>query len=79
MRGTVDELKKGISTFLEFFIFEPLDSITIKRIENELGNGLKHFGIEKYDLRSTILYHHTLKVNLQFDKHNIDFYVAKEP
>ena len=73
MNITIDELKKAISKFLEYFLFEILDSTTIKTIEQQVGSCLKHVGVDKYDLRSTILDDHTLKLNLQFDDNNIDF------
>ena len=80
MKITLDELTKGISKFLGYFIFERLDSTTMECIEQQIGNCLesKNVGLEfsDYNIRSTILDKTTLKVNVQFDDNNLDFYLG---
>ena len=81
MKITIDELTKGISKFLEYFMFEFLDSTTIECIENQVGNCLESKEVvlkfSDYNIRTTIL-GKTLKLNLQFDDYNIDFYLGRK-
>jgi len=81
MKVTVEELTKGISKFLQYFLFELLDVTTIDCIEQQVGNCLesKEVGLKfsDYKIRSTILDSNTLKLNLQFYNHDIDFYLAR--
>ena len=77
MKVTVEELTKGISKFLEYFLFEILDSTTIECIEHQLGQCMKILEVDDYSVKSTILDKTSLKINLIFDDNNIDFLLAR--
>lgn len=77
MKVTIDQLRKGISKFLECFIFEILDSITIECIEHQIGQFMKMSEIDDYSIKSTVFDSNNLKVNLKFDNNIIDFMLVR--
>ena len=79
MKLTIEELTKGISKFLEYFLFELADQETLDYLEGQLKNILESEYVQLFDykLRSMILDKTTLRVNLQFDNNNIDFYLGE--
>jgi len=77
MKVTIDELRKGISTFLEYFTFEIFDSTTTECLEHQIGEFMKMSEIDDYDIMSTVLDNDNLKINLIFDDNNIDFMIAR--
>jgi len=77
MKLTVEEIRQGISKFLEMLVFEVFDSTTIEFIEHQIGQCMKTAKIDEYFVRTTFLDDNSLKVNLLFDDNNIDFLLAR--
>lgn len=77
MKVTIDHLRKGISKFLEYFIFEILDSTTTECIEHQIGQFMKMSEIDDYSIKSTVFDSNNLKVSLKFDNNVIDFMLVR--
>ena len=77
MKVTVDETITGISTFLQYCLYEIFDSTTIEFLEHQIGQCMKTCEIDDYSIRTTVLDRDSLRINLKFDEHDVNFFLAR--
>ena len=73
----LNQIITNVSLYLNHFLFEILDEYTIDIMEKGIKSYLKELKIIDYKLKTTILDKTDVKINLQYDDHNIDFMISR--
>jgi hypothetical protein len=73
----LDQIMTNVSLYINHFLFECLDEHTVNVMESGIKRYLKELRVFDYKLRTIILSKTDVKINLQYDNHNIDFYLGR--
>ena len=73
----IQRIRKDISQFLQYFLFEILDDVSIKNMRISIENYLDHYKIENYKLNFKILSCRYLEMDISFDNNYLTFILCR--
>jgi hypothetical protein len=73
----LNQIMTNVSLYVNHFLFEILDEHTVNVMESGIKRYLKELRVFNYKLRITILDKTNVKIKLQYDDNNVDFYLGK--